>query len=527
MQILDSLNQDGIYVDPAVVARSVSATPKPFDLSEAQSFIDTFQPDPTKLLNKPNSIQIDPEGSKTWHGSFWRTLHATTSPDALPGFSFEPFTFPLWIQQGIDGRLTRGFFNSDPAWFFGLDTDIHHSIYSPAWSNHARTPSPELLQAHNEILSLIPFHPSLAAHSPHGLYLLWLLTSPIPFTKIKEVVRELLKNSRYSTELHKGKRNDRSFHDPFLPTWELLPTPRSGLRVPARKWLLDPSTLIRLFAHRSTQKMDFSYLPRYPFDSFHATTSTKSLSTIPPRQPNKPKHSPERGCSVFHDPKSRPYPLDPSKLVHLKYYPDHFENGHTNEQLKLIIQHLKPSGASLDAVRNYVYSLLAYSRPLGYTGDLGKDPTNLDNRIQLLHNSCRVTPLKGTGRIDALDPDVTLIYSALAGANLLPKKRERSIRSFIASLLHWNTTHATLTADSPIFKDFLSHDPNYASYSALGFFPLPKTCMESWIKNYYPIFKPLLDLGILEPHSSGSSKDEHRCRHFRLHLPELEQKKAS
>ena len=43
--------------------------------------------------------------------------------------------------------------------------------------------------------------------------------------------------------------------------------------------------------------------------------------------------------------------------------------------------------------------------------------------------------------------------------------------------------------------------------------------LESWVKDYYPIFKPLLDLGILEEHSSSFSREEHRCRFFRLNLP--------
>jgi DNA-binding transcriptional MerR regulator len=433
-----------------------------------------------------------------------------------PLYSFTPQRFPLLIQDAIEGKLTAAWFCHPFTSVFSLDNDFKDPR-SPAWTNRGRTPSPALRDALSTLIDLFGL-PSLLSHTPHGFHSYYVLNTPTKFSRIKQAIAPFLHSLPFKCEL--------------------LPSPRQALRIPRKTWILHPFTLQRIFT--KSDCLDFSTLPRHSFESLldklpkpsrHAKSprvaipSTKSLAVSAPAPVLIPSLSHNeavqnlRARTKKDGNKSTPPTTATRRRTHSRLpdisllLPDSFVDGHTNDQLLSIIRNCKSAGFSLSKIKKAIHDLLRSST--AYHGPLGNSLYSLNHRIEHLFDTCNSSAGFHTSEI----PDflVDAILEKLRPYNL--HYEDASLKSFIRNLLDWYFTHKNATQGTPAFIFFCSMNKDYAALHRDGFFPLPSTCIRTWIHNYRPILDALLHCRILEIHSSGHSRNDHRSRRLRLHLP--------
>jgi hypothetical protein len=473
----------------------------PTDLTEAKSFIKIFNPDENQFRRLYSTSISDP----VW-------FYHSTDPSKTRAIPYDRFSYVMFLQHAINGKSllhSMSWFSADPTIASCIDLDFHNM---PAvWLSRRRFPIQELVDKYNLILSRLHFYPSFIAQSPRGLHLFFILSIPLPLATIKQRLNLFLKG---------------------IDGWELLPTPTLSIRVPCRKWILDPSSFMRLF-RGSKQKVDFSTFHRVPssllFKEPHIQSHDAPLkdaqtiahdtehpaSTTDLSSRDVATHSSSSHLTNTQEKSKQQSPLPSPHLCSFDPFQP-FKDHKTNTHLFLFVGAHKARGLTVDQIFPLVLAHVAFSRNHGYTRYLDTEPCTED-RIRRAFKKYKVhrKQLPDISNIPIDDNPLSHLFS------LLPSIEEISpaaIRKFLGFTLRWDTAH-TMRDSIPGFLNYFRRYPNYDSLAADFFFPLPSEEMEHWCKRYKRIIEALLNLGILEKHPTEYSFKDHRCRYYRLHLP--------
>ena len=229
----------------------------PIDLHEALQFLFEFQPDTSQMVLVKAYPHTDVNGNRIIPPPYWQYYKAYDPSSGKPKDTFYTLHFPekrflFYLQLALDGKSTMGFYLSNHSKFLGIDLDFHNPD-KRAWTQVKRQPTDLLSFAYTRLLSKFTVLPSLTVESPHGLHLYWLLNKHIR-----------------SDELHPTSPLKRSLDE--ITNIEYLPQINKPLRVPQKKWILDPKTLTRLLPKSREKSFNFSSLIRYPSLSYILAT---------------------------------------------------------------------------------------------------------------------------------------------------------------------------------------------------------------------------------------------------------------
>ena len=127
------------------------------------------------------------------------------------------------LQEIITGGQEFGWFTSIRTPVIGLDLDFHH-ILGGGWTQQGEA-RPCLRERYEAIVDRMGHYPTLVCRSPSGLHIYFVLHTRLHHDHLKLLTEEKL-----------AGLDDMEHTD-------ILPNPGVPLRIPVRKWILDPESL--------------------------------------------------------------------------------------------------------------------------------------------------------------------------------------------------------------------------------------------------------------------------------------------
>jgi hypothetical protein len=500
---------------------------KNINLKEAFDFCKQFRPDTKRMMKQVVYKDRDFLGRTVTYGPVWQHFkaHEETKKDEIEDsekITPDPYYITRYhrkhyycnLQHAIDGNLMMGFYFSPLSRVLGLDIDFHDPN-NPAWTKQTRNPTDQLFKTYRAILKYCTEIPSLTVESPHGLHLYWLFELPILF--------DLPDLIYYMKERLPPKANI-----------EILPTTNKPLRVPQKKYILNPYDLTRALPRKKDRTFDFNGLKRY-----------KSLFDVFPKYPPHEIYTPEEPSDDYPAVTYDHVEVDDAAGSHLeaaeapafdrRVFANHppekpetrskttstsidsflFTTGNTYNEFPALYKKCRDKGMGLPEIKDVFYETLDRSQQYGYSGPLHRNHRTVDKRIEFLHDTYLPLKTKVTSStFKEIDQDlIETLYRQLPPIN----QRPATVKKFLYRLIQWYETTKESLNNFDYHSSFIAGHPNASMKIKEGYLPLPSTLLKSWVTRYHEILQVLLSTGILQVYNKGQySQARHLCRYYKL-----------
>ncbi|MDA3822192.1 MAG: hypothetical protein PF450_06220 [Bacteroidales bacterium] len=401
---------------------------------------------------------------------------------------------PLSIKR-IQSTITKG---HEISWLssfrtptLGIDIDFHHLPYN-CWDGYE--PNPHLLDLYHEITRAFAYWPSLLCKSPNGLHIYYLLKKPIEYKNL------LL--------LSKDKLSD------ITSTIEIKPSPKTGIRIPVQKWILDPQSFDPIGTENTIKWesiVQFETEELFGSDyrqKLRRLNFTKSDTTDHTDTPSNSDSTDRLVSTEEPDQLSRKEKYKRVLKAKRELLP--FTNGQSNE----ILQQLIPKYRALFSIQSVIKLLINHiNNSPGYTNEL-TDPYILERRVIDFFNSHNDDFIPASPKITVLPEHIEEIISK----HTLVKQRTKGIKQYLLGLLNWKVLHDQSLSDYKFRSRMDDMYPYYSRNRKMGFYPLPSKVQKVWNKNYNSLLPWLKEQGILIDSGFKYSPGAHICKYYQIHL---------
>jgi len=460
-----------------------------YDVDDLESMWVDSDPQPERFQDRLNHLkEFSPLADAAWFVDLFKpylgryTAYVHTAGQGRTWITRRERFSIRALQQAIDGTYQLGWYSSIATPVLGIDIDDH---VHGGWRVGKREPLPELRTRYERIRDSFPVLPSMVVLSPHGLHLYYLLTSPLHYRNLQTLARKTL---------------------PEIPV-ELKPTPSTTLRVPARKWMLHPESLTRLYP-TPDRGIDWSAVPVYQREilfgpDWRVTLRETDFMGVPARKGS----SSDRTARLAG---RAPVAVDSLKEVELEVLP--FRNNETNEQVFKLVVACRKTGFSLQETIDRV--LWWIDRSPGYTGPLKDNADALENKVSYIYGARKTRPAP-----EAVDiSEYAQAIDDLVARHPFVPQRTKAVRRFLEKLVGTKKRHDLISASKSLTR---YEDDKYEYYRlnrTRGVYPLPSKTLKAWNTNYTSILEWLLDIGLLEESGRGYSPLQHVCKHYFIHI---------
>lgn len=457
-KINETINEGEISSPALMHGRDFSlAAIKETELRDAAWFCDIFKP----YLNKYSiGKQIDME--MDWK-EVKRRLGNTT------------------LQNIIGNGLEYGWFSTIVTPVIGLDIDFHH-FPEGGWTVDGK-PRQFLQNKYEEIVNLLGYFPTLACRSRSGLHIYYILNRPLHYENLAILLKDKI------SDLNEPDHID------------ILPSPKKPLRIPVKKWILDPATLNYLCPHLDNSIpweaiTQVKYNPEDLFGQDYRIT-LRSLNKKLKVQPS------------LKGPTSKDVKLKKILKAEAELLP--FINHGSNDILNQLIPKYRSYGLTVDQSVARIQEHLTASP--NYTRSL-KTASVLRKRVEGFYKLKLQDYKPGCSRNVILPAHIEEIIKSQS----IPTQRKNGIRMYLSGLISWKQTHDRALYDTSLMSYMNDMYPFYAVNRKQGLYPLPTSVQENWNKKYHLHLSWLTEIGILKESEYGYNPYTGRCKYYQINL---------
>ena len=193
-----------------------------------------------------------------------------------------------------------------------------------------------------------------------------------------------------------------------------------------------------------------------------------------------------------------------------------FKNGESNTQLIKLVALYKRNKLSVNSMLSRVNHFVNLSS--GYSGDLAKNQSQLENRIKSLSNFENTNPSMKLSALNEISISTidSAILKNLACSHPFIKQRTASIEKFLLNLFRLKKHHDSFSIDKML--DIDDQNPFYYKNRLEGFYPLPSKLLQIWNRNYKSIIDWLIKLDILSNSPYPFSPNGKICKYYKINL---------
>ena len=393
---------------------------------------------------------------------------------------------PLSFKR-IQSTITKG---HDISWFssfrtpaLGIDIDFHE-LPSPCWQGNV--PNPHLEELYGEIIYAFDHYPSLICRSPRGLHIYYLLKNPMEYSNLKLLAEDRL--SHITSHI------------------EIKPSPNTGLRIPVKKWILDPESFKPI---GTDTPIKWESINQFDTDTLFGPDYRQTLSRLNFTKPERTEQPDPQDSLEESELLSRKEKYKRMLTAERELLP--FTNGRSNEILCQLIPKYKAVNFSVQSIIERLQYHISSSP--GYTNDL-TDPYILERRVIDILNMKSKTFQPASPKITELPEHLEEIIKK----HTFPKQRTKGIRQYFLGLLNWKALHDRSLTDFKFRSRMDDMYPYYWRNRKLGFYPLPSKVQKSWNKNYNSLLPWLKEMGILVESGFKYSPGAHICKYYEIYL---------
>lgn len=340
---------------------------------------------------------------------------------------------------------------------------------------------PETRLAVEALLECFNERPSLVTRSPHGAHVYWCLEEESLWYQLRP---KLVKVKRAWEQKKKERGIERNL--------EVLPTPKSPLRIPRLDRLLEPDGLGAM--GRPTDGGAFwRGLRMYGLEGLIKEDVLERVWPKVERPGLRLREEGDGSGGRNRQTDAEILSLRPRDRREAEELLMPFCDGESNVRLIKMVEGGKRGGMSLDDVTEWIMDWETRSRDAGYSGDLFRNGQALRRRIADLYEESHVTVAGATrfvqlwrekeGGYPRNKEAAARMLERLESVSPQPKQSRQAVLRFFASLEAWKRIIDDAVADPASGIDTITRRNR-----GRGTYPLPSKLLEEWYSGYKRIW---------------------------------------